>query len=54
MPAKWKLNARQCPRSNKKDKAEMRRVPYAAAVGSLMYAMVCTRPDIAFAVETVS
>jgi len=22
-------------------------VPYASAVGSLMYAMVCTRPDIA-------
>ena len=32
----------------------MRRVPYASAVGSLMYAMVCTRPDIAFAVGTVS
>ena len=25
----------------------MSRVPYASAVGSLMYAMVCTRPDIA-------
>ena len=24
----------------------MRRVPYASAVGSLMYAMLCTRPDI--------
>ena len=26
------------------------RIPYASAVGSLMYAQVCTRPDIAFAV----
>jgi len=32
----------------------MKRVPYASAVGSLMYAMVCTRPDIAHAVGTVS
>ena len=29
-------------------------VPYASAVGSLMYAMVCTRPDIAHAVGVVS
>ena len=29
---------------------DMRRVPYASAVGSLMYAMLCTRPDICFAV----
>ena len=25
---------------------EMRHIPYASAVGSLMYAMLCTRPDI--------
>ena len=31
----------------------MHHVPYASAVGSLMYAMVCTRPDIAHAVSTV-
>uniref|UniRef100_A0A3Q7HML1 Retrovirus-related Pol polyprotein from transposon TNT 1-94 n=1 Tax=Solanum lycopersicum TaxID=4081 RepID=A0A3Q7HML1_SOLLC len=29
-------------------------VPYASVVGSLMYAMVCTRPDIAHAVGVVS
>jgi len=28
----------------------MKNTPYALAVGSLMYAQVCTRPDIAFAV----
>ena len=28
----------------------MSHVPYASAVGSLMYEMVCTRPDIAHAV----
>ena len=32
----------------------MSRVPYASAVGSLMYVMVCTRPDIAHAVSVVS
>ncbi|KAM7469095.1 hypothetical protein LguiA_007278 [Lonicera macranthoides] len=32
----------------------MAQVPYASAVGSLMYAMVCTRPDIAQAVSIVS
>ena len=32
----------------------MDRVPYVSAVGSVMYAMVCCRPDIAFAVSQVS
>ena len=32
----------------------MARVPYASAVGSLMYAMLCTQPDIYFAVGMVS
>ncbi|GJX70823.1 putative RNA-directed DNA polymerase [Tanacetum coccineum] len=33
---------------------KMDRVPYASAVGSLMYDMVCTRPDLAHAVGVVS
>ncbi|KAH9743388.1 hypothetical protein KPL70_003281 [Citrus sinensis] len=36
------------------DKSIMSEVPYAQAVGSLMYAMVCTRADIAYAVSLVS
>ncbi|KAL5722141.1 hypothetical protein ACHQM5_005698 [Ranunculus cassubicifolius] len=32
----------------------MRLIPYANVVGSLMYAMVCSRPDISHAVGTVS
>jgi len=32
----------------------MSRVPYASAVGSLMYAMVCTMPDLAYVISTIS
>ena len=32
----------------------MNKIPYASLVGSLMYAMVCTRPDIAQEVIMVS
>ena len=32
----------------------MRGIPYASAVGSLMYTMMCTRPDICFVVGMVS
>ena len=32
----------------------MRQVPYASAVGSLMYAMLCTKPDIRYSVGMVS
>ncbi|XP_071921712.1 secreted RxLR effector protein 161-like [Coffea arabica] len=32
----------------------MARVPYSSAVGNIMYAMVCTRPDIAQVVSIVS
>ncbi|XP_073057380.1 secreted RxLR effector protein 161-like [Primulina eburnea] len=32
----------------------MLKVPYSSAAGSIMYGMVCTRPDIAFASSLVS
>ncbi|XP_070005861.1 secreted RxLR effector protein 161-like [Nicotiana sylvestris] len=39
----------QCPQ-NALEKGQMKDIPYASLVGSLMYAQVCTRHDIAFAV----
>ena len=32
----------------------MSRVPYALAVGSIMYAMPCIRPDIAYSLSVLS
>ena len=48
-----KLSSKQSP-SSEKEKKEMQKVPYASVVGSLMYAMVCTRPDIAHVVGVFS
>ena len=36
------------------DRALMERIPYASAIGSIMYAMLCTRPDVAFALSVTS
>jgi len=36
------------------DKSYMEKVPYASAIGSIMYAMICTRPDVAFALSMTS
>jgi hypothetical protein len=43
----------QCPKT-KEEEEDMYHVPYPSAVGSLMYAMVCTRPNIAHAVGVLS
>jgi len=36
------------------EESHMSKVPYAFAIGSLMYVIVCTTSDIAHAVEVVS
>ena len=32
----------------------MSEVPYASAIGSIMYAMICTRPDVSYALSVTS
>ena len=49
----FKLSKKFCPTSTQ-EKEEMASIPYSSAVGSLMYAMVSTRLDIAHAVGVVS
>ena len=53
LPGHLKLTKEMCSKTQEYvDK--MSKVPYASDVGSLMYVMVCTRPDIAHAVGVVS
>ncbi|GJY77060.1 retrovirus-related pol polyprotein from transposon TNT 1-94 [Tanacetum coccineum] len=52
-PTNVKLSSMKSP-SSEKERMKMSRVPYASAVGSLMFVMICTRPDIAHAVGVVS
>ena len=47
------LTTAHCP-STTTDFALMRDIPYCEAVGSLMYAALGMRPNIAFAVQTIS
>lgn len=49
----FKLSKEHSPKTEN-EMAEMENVPCSSAVGSLMYAMICTRPDIAYAVGAVS
>ncbi|PKI71267.1 hypothetical protein CRG98_008267 [Punica granatum] len=49
MGSHFKLSKRDSSKSDS-ERAHMEKTPYASAVGSIMYAMVCIRPDIAHAV----
>ena len=47
-----KFGKSQCPQTELECN-QMKNIPYASAVGSLMYAQVCTRPDIAYVVSVL-
>ena len=53
MAQHFKLSVKDAP-STEQEVNYMERVPYSSVVGSLMYLMVCTRPDLAHAVSLVS
>jgi len=53
MPHGTRLCKDQSP-STDKELERMSRIPYASAIGSIMYAMTCTRPDVSFALSMVS
>ena len=36
------------------EKDRMSKIPYASAIGSIMYAMICTRPDVSYALSMTS
>ncbi|KAA0035445.1 putative polyprotein [Cucumis melo var. makuwa] len=47
------LSKKQCPKTSQ-EVEDMSNIPYASVVGSLMYTMLCNRPDICYSVEIVS
>jgi len=49
----FKLNATMSPKTVE-EREYMTRVPCASAVGSLMYAMLCIRPDLSQAISMIS
>ena len=44
---------KQCPTIDA-EREYMSSVPYASAIGSIMYAMICTRPDVSYALSVTS
>ncbi|XP_060974304.1 secreted RxLR effector protein 161-like [Cannabis sativa] len=53
MTNQYILSKDQCPKTQA-EKEEMSEVPYSNAVGSIMYLMVCTRPDLAYSISVLS
>ena len=46
------LGKTQCP-STTDERDRMSKIPYASAIGSIMYAMICTRPDVSYALSEI-
>ena len=53
LAAHFRLSSALCPVSDD-DIEYMSRVPYSSTVGSLMYVMVCSHPDLSHALSVVS
>ncbi|KAL0345614.1 UNVERIFIED_CONTAM: Retrovirus-related Pol polyprotein from transposon TNT 1-94 [Sesamum radiatum] len=48
-----KLSKKQSPKTDEELK-RMLNIPYASAVGSIQYAIQCTKPDVAYALSVTS
>ncbi|KAL1540901.1 hypothetical protein AAHA92_25185 [Salvia divinorum] len=49
----FKLSMQQIPKIEQ-EKSEMLKIPYANIIGSIMYCVICTRPDLAHGVSVTS
>ena len=47
------LSVSQCT-STREQRDKMSGIPYASAIGSIMYAVVCIRPDVSYALRMTS
>ena len=47
------LSKTQCPATTD-ERERMKKIKYASAIGSIMYAMICTRPDVSYALSVTS
>ena len=53
LPSYLKLSLSYCPKFDA-ERVDMAKVPYCSMVGNLIYAMICTRLDISYAVGVVN
>jgi hypothetical protein len=53
MPHGITLSNKQCP-TDPDEQERMRMIPYTSTIGSIMYAMICTRPDVSYALSALS
>ena len=53
IPVGVRLSVEQCPKTQEEEE-DMSHVPYASVIGSLMYAMVCNKPNIAHEMGVLS
>ncbi|KAL2253784.1 UNVERIFIED_CONTAM: Retrovirus-related Pol polyprotein from transposon TNT 1-94 [Sesamum indicum] len=53
LAAHFQLSKSQCPQSEN-DMQKMSKIPYSNVIGSIMFLMVCTRPDVAYAISCLS
>ena len=47
------LSEKMSPKTSE-ERERMGKIPYASAIGSIMYAMLCTRPDVAYSISVTS